>query len=85
MNEVLKTQINRLIEQIRTPLTNDPMKPADLLVAQTTRVLAGEHLMGVIAIGLDLGGITSEEMFEVIQRANTFHVPDAVASLTLKD
>lgn len=83
MNEVLNKQIRRLIEQIHTPLPGDPMKPCDTVIAETTRILAGEHLMGVIALGLDLGAMTSEEMFEVIGRANT--IPNAVASLASKD
>ncbi len=71
MNEVLKKQIDRLVAQIHTPLTGDKLNPVDELVASTTRVLAGEHLMGVIAIGLELEGMTSNEMLDVIQKVNS--------------
>jgi len=81
MNEHLKKQIDRLIEQINAPLPANPVNleyRVNTVVAQTTRILAGEHLMGLMVVGLNLGGMTNEEMLEVIQRANT--IPDAVAS-----
>lgn len=78
MNEVLKKQIDTLIGQIQTPYSpidsEQPMnfheQRAYLQTVHTIRYMAREYLMGLIAVGLDLGGMTEKEMFEVTARAN---------------
>lgn len=70
MNEILKRAIDRLIEQIHTPSPVGPWEHAENIKVLTTRTLSFEHLIGVLAVGLALGGMTRDEMLESIGRAN---------------